>query len=201
MNRELIVVATANMGKLREFSQAFDAENFAFKSLAEVGFTADIVENGSTFAENSHIKAQTVYAYLQSQGLKAAVLADDSGLTVTALAGAPGVYSARFAGLGATDAQNNAKLLRDLATHADRSASFVCCLTYIDSQGTVHQFTGACPGHITTAPQGTEGFGYDPLFVPHGYENSFAQMSVEQKRALSHRGQALELLAQFLQSP
>ncbi|NLB63877.1 MAG: RdgB/HAM1 family non-canonical purine NTP pyrophosphatase [Fibrobacter sp.] len=201
MNKQVFIVATANAGKLREFSQALGTEYYDFKTMQEMGFEREILENGESFAENSLIKAKTVYDFLREKGIKVAVLADDSGLAVQALDGAPGVHSARYAGPEATDADNNAKLLHELTSQTNRGASFVCWLSYIDSTGEVYQFKGECPGTILHAPQGEQGFGYDPLFQPNGFAQSFAEMSVEQKRVLSHRGQAISLLEQFLQSP
>lgn len=151
-------------------------------------------ESGTTFAENSAIKAQAVFQILQ-----APVIADDSGLCVPALDDQPGVYSARYAGEGATDKQNRTKLLTAMANlnDAQRQAYFVCTITYIDASGAKNQFTGQVSGHIAQSEQGQDGFGYDSIFVPEGYQDSFAQLNKDVKDAISHRGRALVALLDY----
>lgn len=145
-------------------------------------------ETGTTFAANAKIKADRVRRLTD-----AAVLADDSGLEVDALAGAPGVYSSRYAGRDGDDRANNAKLLRELADVADerRGARFVCTLYFVDEGGVGHVFRGTCEGRILHEPRGSHGFGYDPLFLVAGDTRAMAEMSEVEKNAISHRGRAV----------
>ncbi len=192
--KRLVVVATGNPGKAREFAKAFEQADFTFKTQKEVGFLDDVDENGRTFAENARIKAVAVADYLKSEKIVATVIADDSGLEVKALGGAPGIHSARFAGVHGDSLANNEKLLRELKGAKDRSARFVTALCVIDENGSEHCVEGECRGRILENFCGTEGFGYDPLFVPDGHERTFAEMSLEEKQSLSHRGRAIENL-------
>ncbi len=192
--KKRVVVATGNPGKVREFSRAFEQADFEFRTQKDVGFLEDVDENGKTFAENARIKAVAVANYLRSRGISATVIADDSGLEVKALGGAPGIHSARFAGEHGNSLANNEKLLRELEGVSDRSARFVTALCIIDEKGSEHYAEGECRGKILEAFRGTEGFGYDPLFVPEGHERTFAEMSLEEKQSLSHRGRAIENL-------
>lgn len=190
----LVVIATGNSGKVREFAKAFERADFEFKTQKDVGFSEDVDENGTTFAENARIKALAVANYLKARKISATVIADDSGLEVKALGGAPGIHSARFAGSHGDSLANNEKLLRELKGAEDRSARFVTALCVIDEKGFERYVEGECRGRILEAFRGTEGFGYDPLFVPEGREKTFAEMSLEEKQALSHRGRAIENL-------
>ncbi len=192
--KRLVVVATGNPGKAREFAKAFEQADFTFKTQKEVGFLDDVDENGRTFAENARIKAVAVADYLKSEKIVATVIADDSGLEVKALGGAPGIHSARFAGVHGDSLANNEKLLRELKGAKDRSARFVTALCVIDENGSERCVEGECRGRILENFRGTEGFGYDPLFVPDGHERTFAEMSLEEKQSLSHRGRAIENL-------
>ncbi len=192
--KRLVVIATGNPGKVREFAKAFNLENFEFKTQRDVGFSENVDENGRTFAENARIKAVAVAKYLKRRKIVATVIADDSGLDVNALGGAPGIHSARFAGSHGDSLANNEKLLRELKGISDRSARFVTALCLIDENGSEHDVEGECRGKILEASRGTEGFGYDPLFVPEGHERTFAEMSLEEKQSLSHRGHAIENL-------
>lgn len=191
---KLVVIATGNSGKVREFAKAFEQADFEFKTQKDVGFLEDVDENGKTFAENARIKAVAVAKYLKSRKIVATVIADDSGLEVKALDGAPGIHSARFAGSHGDSLANNEKLLRELKGAEDRSARFVTALCVIDEKGSEHYVEGECRGRILEAFRGTEGFGYDPLFVPEGHEKTFAEMTLEEKQSLSHRGRAIENL-------
>ncbi len=192
--KKRVVVATGNPGKVREFSRAFEQADFEFRTQKDVGFLEDVDENGKTFAENARIKAVAVFNYLRSRGISATVIADDSGLEVKALGGAPGIHSARFAGEHGNSLANNEKLLFELKGAKDRSARFVTALCVIDEKGSERYAEGECRGKILEAFRGTEGFGYDPLFVPEGHERTFAEMSLEEKQSLSHRGRAIENL-------
>ena len=184
--RPLIVIATRNRGKsaeIREFLADLPAE---FRDLTDFGPIPEVVEDGVTFDENAYKKALFTARCL---GLPA--LADDSGLEVAALGGAPGVHSARYAGEGATDAQNNEKLLRELAGAPDRSARFVCVLSFAVPSGPALTFEGTAQGLILPAPRGEGGFGYDPLFLHPPTGKTFAEMTPREKLAVSHRGAAL----------
>ena len=190
-----IVIATKNPGKAREFAQLLAPKGITVKTLADFP-PFEIVENGRTFEENATIKAQTAVDQL---GLP--VLADDSGLMVDALNGAPGVFSARYAGDHDDDA-NNAKLLRELAgvPEAKRTAHFHTTIVGLKPDGAKLVTTGEVRGHILTAPQGNQGFGYDPLFFVDELQTGMATLTAEEKNAISHRGRALRaFMDQFIQ--
>lgn len=182
-----IVFATNNAHKLAEVKAVLGAE-YELVTLREVGITEDIPETGATLDENATIKARYVY---ERTGLDC--FADDTGLEVVALDGAPGVHSARYATDGHDFAANNAKLLREMEGKEDRRARFRTVISLIRNGGE-EQVEGIVEGRIGTAMSGSEGFGYDPLFIPEGYDISFAEMSAEEKNAISHRGRAVEEL-------
>lgn len=201
-----LVIATRNAGKTKEFREAFAALGIEVRDLHDVTGVPDIEETGATFADNALIKARTVadIALLP-------VLADDSGLCVDALGGAPGVYSARYSGEGATDALNNAKLLRELESVDARAeaagggpdvlstARFVCSLALYDpADGGIVRAEGAVEGLILREARGEGGFGYDPLFWVPSHGKSMAQLTVAEKNAISHRGAALRKLIEAL---
>lgn len=191
-----LVVATTNPGKLAELAALLEGLGYRTCGLADVPPVAAPRETGSSFAENAELKARH---YAAALGLP--VLADDSGLMVTALAGAPGVRSARFAGTGASDADNNALLLQRLAATSDRRARFVCALCLVDGGEVLAAVEGRCEGTILREPRGSAGFGYDSLFVPDAPAaggKSFAELESAQKAAFSHRGAALRALQQLL---
>lgn len=197
--KQVLVIATGNMGKLKEFVHILGTESFEFKTLQDVGFTGEIVENAPTFAGNATLKAQAVGDWISDRFPSYCVLADDSGLEVAALHGAPGVRTARFAGENATDLQNYLKLLNDLQGHMDRSARFVCSLCFWRPQQDLQIFEGECQGTIVEKPLGDQGFGYDPIFSPlQGDGRTFAQMTPSEKKFLSHRGEAIKKLHFFL---
>ena len=192
MNR--IVIASNNAGKLREIRDILQPLGFTVVSQREAGVSIEVEENGETFAENAALKARAVY-----EALHCPVIADDSGLLVDALDGAPGVHSHRFAGEGATDDDRNAKLLEllDGVPAEKRTARFECVLCYVDAAGETHIFSGTCEGRIGTAPAGENGFGYDPLFCVG--DRTMAQMTEEEKNQISHRANALAELARYFQ--
>lgn len=192
MNR--IVIASNNAGKLREIRDILQPLGFTVVSQREAGISIEVEENGETFAENAALKARAVY-----EALHCPVIADDSGLLVDALDGAPGVHSHRFAGEGATDADRNAKLLEllDGVPAEKRTARFECVLCYVDAAGETRFFSGTCEGRIGTAPAGENGFGYDPLFCVG--DRTMAQMTEEEKNQVSHRANALAELARYFQ--
>ena len=184
-----LLVATNNAGKVRELSQLLSDAPLRLRLLSEFEGVEEAEETGTTFAENAVLKA---LHYSAHAGLL--TLSDDSGLAVDALGGAPGVYSARYAGAHATYAERMSKLLGELeaAGDADRRARFVCVIAVADpAGGRVETFEGVCEGRIARAPRGTNGFGYDPLFVPDGHDRTFGELPEEVKHSLSHRARAL----------
>ena len=187
-----LVIATNNAGKLREIKALL--EGITILSLNDVGFNEEIPEPYETFEENAFTKAQTVHRFCGKN-----VLSDDSGLCVAALHDAPGVHSAYYGGEPRSDVKNNEKLLADLEGIGDRSAYYkaVLCLIW---GGEPHYFTGICKGSISAAPLGQGGFGYDPLFVPEAYNQTFAELPFEVKNTLSHRAAAMRQLQKFIKA-
>ena len=189
-----VLIASNNAHKATEIAEALDFPGWEFKTLAQAGVASDPAEDADTFLGNARIKAHA--AQQASGGM--AVLADDSGLEVDALGGAPGVYSARFAGEPTDDAANNAKLLSELSdvSDADRTARFVCQLVYLDEQGGEVDARGTVEGRIGHEERGEHGFGYDPLFLAEvfHFERTLAEALPEEKNAVSHRGNALREL-------
>ena len=185
-----IIFATNNPHKLEEIKAAIP--EYEIVGLREFGINEDIPETGKTLKENARIKAQYIY-----QKFGKNCFADDTGLEVDALKGAPGVYSARYAGNHCSYQDNNTKLLFELSDEKNRNAQFktVICLI-VDGQE--YFFEGVCKGSILTEYHGEKGFGYDPLFQPLGYKLSFAQMSTIEKNAISHRGLATQKLVNYL---
>lgn len=195
-----VVIASNNAHKAREIAEALDFPGWEFRTLRDLGIASDPAEDAETFAGNARIKA---LAAREASGGRA-VLADDSGLEVDALDGAPGVRSARYAGEPCDDAANNAKLLAELADVPDarRSARFVCALAFIDEDGTETAARGTVEGRIAREGRGSHGFGYDPLFLPDAFSGSrtLAEALPEEKNAVSHRGNALRELRAKLAS-
>ena len=190
-----IVIATKNQGKVREMINAFQGLPVELVSLADLAERfQEPVEDGDTFAANSLLKAEY---YCKQTGM--ACLADDSGLEVEALGGAPGVYSARFAGENASDADNTAKLQQELKKLGRESspAAYQCALTFMDADGRVLTAKGFCRGEIRLQARGENGFGYDPYFYVG--DVTMAEMSLAEKQAISHRGAALREMAVLLQ--
>lgn len=191
-----LVFASANKNKIREIN-ALIPQTISLIGLEDIGITEEIPEPGATIKENSLLKATYVSGFLKDKNDAMAVFADDSGLEVAALNNAPGVYSARYAGVPKSDAANNKKLLEALSTHTNREARFVTVITLIINNN-IHYFEGEVKGVITHEAKGSNGFGYDPLFIPDGYTNTFAELGPEIKNAISHRGQAVKKLVTFL---
>jgi len=181
--------ATGNAGKLREFRLAADLSRIEIHHVPDFKQLPEAVEDGATFEENAIKKALHYAPY--ASGL---LFADDSGLEVEALGGAPGVYSARYSGAGATDASNNRLLLENLRGAANRKARFVCAIALVEGFRLVGTFHGAVEGEILHEERGTDGFGYDPLFYCPEFGCTFAEATPEQKFALSHRGRAFRAL-------
>jgi len=186
-----LLVATGNAGKLREIRKLFAEHPCQVLGLEDLPPVPEAVEDGASFAENAEKKARH---YAQLTGLP--TLADDSGLVVDALDGAPGIYSARYAGEKAGDAANNRKLLEALqgVPAVRRRAAFVCALALCEPDGTCRQFAGRLEGVILMEPRGDEGFGYDPLFLVPEYGKTLAELPLAIKNRISHRGQALKQL-------
>lgn len=189
-----LLIATTNQGKLREFKQLFHSFDLDLHSLNDFPDAPDVEETGSTFTENARLKAETL---AKKYGMP--TLSDDSGLMVDALDGAPGVYSARYAGEAKDDQANIEKLLRELKDTPDdaRTASFVCVLALAIPGKPTRYLEGQLPGVITQAPKGDHGFGYDPIFYVSEFDQTLAELSNEQKNAISHRAKAMEKLQQL----
>lgn len=185
---ERLVVATHNPGKLAEISPMLDGFVGSLVSAGELGLY-EPEETGATFAENASLKARTA---MEASGLPA--LADDSGLCVSALNGAPGIYSARWAGQNRDFTAAMERVHRTLGDMPDRSAAFVCVLALAWPDGRIDTFEGRCTGRITWPPRGTQGFGYDPIFLADDCEKTFSEMEKSQKEALSHRRRAFDAL-------
>lgn len=185
-----VVLASHNKKKIKELSDILCGmfPNLELLTPADVGVTGDIEENGKTFEENAMIKASAVWA----KGRIA--IADDSGLCVNALGGAPGIYSARYAGEPSDDTRNNEKLLSELKSSEDRSAYFICTIACILPNGERFTVSGKAYGEILDRPVGVGGFGYDPLFLSTDTGKSFAELSADEKNSISHRGRALKAL-------
>jgi XTP/dITP diphosphohydrolase len=190
-----LVIASNNQGKIAEIKQILGDLFDTVHSLKEMGIHHDVQEDGATFLENAVKKAEAFAQYGDVY-----VLADDSGLCVDALKGAPGVLSARFSGPNATDAQNNALLLEKMKDVPDeqRSAAFECCVALAGTHTPTITAQGVCRGHILREGRGGGGFGYDPLFYVEAYNATFAELSAQQKNAISHRKRALEALKEKL---
>ena len=193
-----ILIATRNAGKIREYQSLLASLPFQLRSLTEFPDTTEVEETGLTFSENAVLKAK---AYAEQTGLW--TLADDSGLEVEALGGAPGIFSARYGGEMASDADRVELLLAQLqsAGAVQSRARFVCVIAIADPQAQIQNISvGECVGVIAHAPRGTNGFGYDPVFVPDGYEKTFGELPTEIKEQISHRALALKAARAFLLS-
>lgn len=192
----VIVAATKNVGKVRELKELFADLPLQLKSLNEFSNVVEPEETGADFAENAVIKARS---YALQTGFWS--LADDSGLEVEALNKAPGVFSARYAGENATDEEKILKLLRELKETRDekRLARFVCAMAISDENGEIKFSTeGTCEGKLALNPSGANGFGYDPIFVPDGFDQTFGELSLETKQKISHRARAAQNIIALL---
>lgn len=190
-----LLIATRNQKKKKELETILSGFDIKLLSLDDLPPLPEVEEDGLTFEENAIKKALTVAR--QSNLL---TLADDSGLVVDALQGAPGVYSARYAGPDANDEKNNQKLLQALqgVPEAERTARFVCVIALASPDGNVQTVMGSCEGRIDRTLHGAGGFGYDPLFIPDGCGQSFAELPAEEKNRISHRGKALQKIRPLL---
>lgn len=188
--KQIIVLATRNKGKTREIKALLKEFPIDIKNLDDFGPIPDVIEDGKTFDDNAYKKAAFTAKIL---GYPA--MADDSGLCVEALDGAPGVYSARYAGENATDADNVKKMLTDLDGIENRNAAFQCVISIAVPTGAALTYEGECKGILTKEPMGDNGFGYDPLFFYPDFNKTFAQLTLEEKGQVSHRGKALKEIA------
>lgn len=191
-----IVLATGNDHKTEEFNDLFADSEIKILSAVKFGGMPEVIEDGNTFQSNAYLKA---YALSKQIDKKHWVIADDSGLEVDHLAGAPGIYSARYAGVGASDIENMDKLLKNLKglSKSERRARFRCVLCLIDKDSGTYYFEGTCKGKIGLKPKGKFGFGYDPIFIPDGHKASFAELGESIKSQLSHRARAVLACKQF----
>jgi XTP/dITP diphosphohydrolase len=197
MKKKKLIIATHNEGKKRELINTLLLLPYEVHSLKDFSDLPEIEETGSTFKENAVLKAETV-----SRLTGELVLADDSGLEVFHLGGKPGVYSARFAGDGATDERNNVLLLKLMESipHPQRRARFVCAMALAAPGKETQTVEGCCEGFLAVSPRGNQGFGYDPLFIYGDGNKTFAEMDLETKSRISHRGQALRKIKDVLLS-
>ena len=187
-----LIFATHNKNKLKEV-QSLVPPSIQVISLDDLNMTTEIPETGHTLEDNALIKARTIF-----QLYKKPVIADDSGLDVEALNGAPGVRSARYAGEPSNAEKNMDLVLHQLQTTTNREAHFKTIIAYIDADGKEQLFEGNVDGTIIEEKRGDKGFGYDPIFVPEGYEKTFAEMSAEEKNSMSHRAMALKAFSDFI---
>ncbi|CAM3430757.1 XTP/dITP diphosphatase [Marinicrinis lubricantis] len=200
--RPIIVVASRNKGKITEFAAMFDRIGYEVKGLHDYPEVPDVIEDGDTFRDNAYKKASEV-----AEALNVPVLADDSGVCIDALDGAPGVYSARYAGEPSSDENNNAKMLKELQARGSRvegtsflsRAEYVCVLAYVDPIRELKLDTeGRCEGWITPEPKGEGGFGYDPYFYLESFGKTMAELTMEQKNEISHRAIALRDMVKLI---
>ena len=193
-----LVLATRNLGKVQELSELLsDQSTIEVLSIKDFPKAPEVLEDGETYQDNAKKKAVHIAKY---SGIRA--LADDSGLEVDALGGAPGVHSARYAGADASDAERIAKLLaatRDVPGD-ERTARFKCAVAVAEPNGRADVVMGVCDGKIIREPRGTQGFGYDPVFVPHGYDQTFAELGEKVKNHISHRAKALRLALKLIKN-
>jgi len=191
-----LVVATRNRGKLKEIQAALSGVVETVRSASDFPNFPDTVEDGATFVENARKKAREAMLFTRLPAL-----ADDSGLVVDALDGRPGVFSARFAGESAEDADNNRKLLAEMEKISSerRQAAFECAMAFVMPDGAEEMFAGRVGGRILTEGRGLEGFGYDPLFLVDGFDRTMAELTLEEKNEISHRGQALRQFCAYLE--
>lgn len=192
-----ILAATHNKHKIAEFQEMLSSNGLEIKIINPSVFPdfPELIENGSTFEANSAMKAEQASIFT-----KMTAFADDSGLAVDALDGAPGIYSARYAGENATDADRIAKLLNEMKDKTNRTARFVCVISIAHCGKKIASFRGEVVGTIASASAGSKGFGYDPVFIPDGYDKTFAELGADVKDKISHRARAFEQAVAFLRN-
>jgi XTP/dITP diphosphohydrolase len=189
----VIFLASGNPHKIEELQQLFNEMGIELKSTLDYPDAEEVVEDRPDLEGNAIKKARH---WFEKTGLPS--LADDTGLEVDVLNGEPGVYSARYAGEHASYEENTQKLLKEMGGVADRTAQFRTVIAFIDEAAKEHMFEGACRGKIISEKRGEKGFGYDPVFVPEGYDQTFAELSNEEKNKISHRGLAIQKFIQYL---
>lgn len=189
-----IMLATSNAHKVKEFQTMLAPLGFHVKSLLDLNEEIDIIENGTTFEENALIKANTIYKMLHIP-----VIADDSGLSVNAMNGEPGIYSARFLGRDTSYDDKNQYIIQACKDAADKGCQFVCAIAYVKEDGTSAVFRGVVEGVVAEHMEGAKGFGYDPIFYYPPYQTTLANVSEKEKNAISHRGRALAQLLQYME--
>jgi len=187
-----LLLGTRNQHKTREFTQLL-GPNFTLRDLTRTRDLPEIRENGRAFEDNAVIKAIAISKIFPHE----MVIADDSGLEVDALNGAPGIFSARYGGKNASDLRNVEKLLRELQGATERSARFCCVIALAKNGELITTLAGEVAGTITKSPRGENGFGYDPIFIPKGFEETFAELPPETKNAISHRAKAVAELVRY----
>jgi len=191
----ILCLATNNQGKINELKSLLSNLAIQIVGLKEIGCLIDLPETGHTFQENSLQKAQYVF-----DNFKIPCIADDSGLQIAALNGEPGIYSARYSGEHGDDKANIAKVLEKLSGIKNRNANFKTVVTYIGVDGQSLFFEGVIDGSIAEKPFGSNGFGYDPIFIPFGYSETFAEIAADIKNKISHRAKAVQGLLAYLKS-
>lgn len=189
-----ILLGTKNEHKKKEFMKLFEDMDIEFVSLKDLGFEGEIEENGSTFKENALIKAKKSY---ELYGIPA--LADDSGICIDAFNGKPGIYSARFAGYNTPSSSKNSLIINLLKGNSNRGAHYTCALAFFDGKETFIS-EEYCYGEIISDERGSEGFGYDPIFYLKDYDKTMAEIPLEEKNKISHRGKALEKFKEFIKN-
>ncbi len=187
-----VVIATNNKNKVKEFKSLLGNDNVEFKTLNEIGYTKEIIEDGNTFEENAYIKASQV-----AKDLNVIAISDDSGLEVEALNMAPGIYSARYAG-GHDDEANNQLLIKNLQGIKNRNARYACAICICYPDGTSRTVIDYCHGEIIDERRGTNGFGYDPYFYIPEFGKTFAEVPLEKKNTISHRAKAIRKMKELL---
>ena len=189
-----VILASSNKGKVKEFKEILEPLGFEILSLSDIDFSGEIIEDGNSFMENSLIKAKTIYELTNKP-----VIADDSGICVKALNGEPGIYSARY-GNKPTDIDRRNHLLENMVGKIDREAYFCCSIIFYFEKDNYKHFEGRVYGDIAYEWKGVNGFGYDDVFIPKGYDVTFAQMESEAKNKLSHRYKAIKLFVDYLEN-
>ena len=188
-----LIISSKNKNKINEIKKLLSSLDINVLSLSDINFNEEILETGSTFSQNSYIKAKTIFDKYHMP-----VIADDSGLEVEALGGKPGVYSHRYAGEDCNDTANNLKLIEELNGVLNRNANYTCDICYINKNGEVKHSTGKCYGIICNNPKGENGFGYDPYFYIESLGKTMAELDMDEKNKISHRAKALNQLKELI---
>lgn len=188
-----LIISSNNKNKINEIKKLLSSLDINVLSLSDINFNEEILETGSTFSQNSYIKAKTIFDKYHMP-----VIADDSGLEVEALGGKPGVYSHRYAGEDCNDTANNLKLIEELNGVLNRNANYTCDICYINKDGQVKHSTGKCYGIICNNPKGENGFGYDPYFYIESLGKTMAELDMDEKNKISHRAKALNQLKELI---